>query len=379
MNPEADIQKINEANGFTNESVNPPRLNPNLSRIKTQDSKRIAAIIVLAMITFGLIAISTYIALQTRKDNTEDTTDKITTCCADSTCSNYNGNFTAGIEACNNGECSACSDNASVCDGDNLCESGESVTNCSSDCDTSGYSEIKDEGESCDPDLITANNDECDRGLNLACITCPDGSKTNIGRAFCSELYDEDVTELTASEAFINTYCGGLSSAVSTASGCAGADVQFEQGTISAWMSGAQVTAMNLRTPASSFHINCFTDNGASLLNGATIILTSPNGTINNYSTNEVRNLTLSTAGNYSASCFFSGAVCNTDTFTILAGTTTNTNTGTNTNTNTGTSTTSNLPTTGVSDNLPYFYIVGALSIFTGLLFVFRNNFKRSN
>lgn len=372
MNPEADIQKINEANGFANQPVDPPRLNPNLSRIKVQESKRVAAIIVLTMVTFGLIAISTYIALQSRSDKDKDTSGETTTCCSDSACSNYDGDFTAGTEACNKGECSACSDNASVCDGDAICESGESVTNCSTDCDTSGYSEIKDEGESCDSDLVTANNDECDRDLNLACITCPDGSKANIGKAFCTEFYDQDVNELTASEVFINTYCGGLDNAVSTAGGCAGADIQFEQGTISAWMSGAQVSAMNLRTPASSFHINCFTENGAALLTGASIILTSPSGSIVNYSTNEVRNVTLSAAGNYSASCFLNGSVCNTDTFTILAGSSNNTNTNTNTNTGTNTSNNSNLPSTGVADNLPYFYIIGALSLFAGLLFMFR-------
>jgi len=97
--------------------------------------------------------------------------------------------------------------------------------------------------------------------------------------------------------------CDGATNQTSTCSAQQPINTQFRLSGNGGWVSGNDMTGLNLKT-GQQIDVNCFAKNGSALLAGGVIDMRKPDGTVVRASSNaELRNLSLTQVGQYSFTC----------------------------------------------------------------------------
>lgn len=177
--------------------------------MKPDRSSYVQFLLGITIVVLGGVAL--FIGLRTISQDTsvDDSAAAENNCCSLPDCANYGGDWVAGYEACQKGECSRCEGGAQTCNQDDRCDAGENETNCPNDCDSGGFSQIKREGATCNPRQFDNGLGMCDERLGLSCVSCPADSNSS-GAAFCTSNYRGTSADPKPNSDFVIDYCGGL-------------------------------------------------------------------------------------------------------------------------------------------------------------------------
>lgn len=131
---------------------------------------------------------------------------------------------------------------------------------------------------------------------------------------------------------------------------CPSVNVEFRVEGVTGWVSGSEISSRTLNQ-GFDLSINCFANNGTSLLSDGQLSLTRNSNSVT-FGGNELRNINIGATGTYTATCnLSSGTTCDSDSFTIneFSSNTSNSDSSSNAN-NDSTENNSNGNTNGASN-----------------------------